>query len=80
MRRGRRRFDDGSDFQIVDPHLGEARPGINVEHQPIDIGIGKVHVAFQLRTHDLLLLAGLLGGAAQFQPLPAAHRLVQVAA
>src|SRR5438132_7952087 len=60
----RTRLVDRTDFQVVDPDLRQSLPAIEIENDLIDVGAREIHVALQLRAHDLLLLKGKVRRAA----------------
>src|SRR5207253_2950508 len=83
--RARRRLkrsivEQRSSFHVVDPQLGLAWATVNVEHQAVEVSVGKIDGTFELGLHELLLLVHELHGAAQLQPLPASDAVVKVAA
>ena len=76
----RRRLQHGTNLDIVDPGLGKAGTGVEIEHDLVDVGVGEVDVVLQLSPHELLLFGSQRGRAAQLQAMRAAGLFIVVAA
>ena len=65
-----------ADVEVVDPHLHRAGAGVEVQHEPVDVRAGRVHVAADLRPQHRQVLAEQLGHVLERElvPLP---RLVE---
>ena len=65
---------DRADFQVVEEHFHFARPGVQVQHEPVDVRVRDVGVVFQFEPQRLLLGLKQVAGPLEHELLPAPGR------